>query len=101
VPAEPVAARVVVRIQPVAAQGGQVDPAHERRLVVDDDELLVVAVERALSRVERHRDARAAGELVTRLPHFAAIRMEQWQRRARPGEDAHVDSLRRLGEQLS
>ena len=101
VPAEPFAARVVVRVQPVAGQGGQVDPAHERRLVVDDDELLVVAVERALSRVERHRDARAAGELLARLPHLAAIRVEERQRRARPGENAHVDSLRRLGEQLS
>src|SRR5213075_966679 len=77
------------------------DPAHERRLVVDYDELVVVAVERALSRVERHRDARAAGEFLARLPYLAAIRVEQRQRRARPGKNTHVDSLRRLGEQLS
>ena len=101
VPAEPVAGRVLVRVEPVARQGGQIDPAHERRLVVDDDELLVVAVERALPRVERHGDAGAAGELVARLPHLAAGRVEQRQRGARPGEDTHVDSLRRLGQELA
>src|SRR6476469_6998946 len=81
------------------SQRGQVDHAHERRLVVDDDELLVVAVEWTLSRVERHRDARAAGELLARLPHLAAIRVEQRQRRPRPGKNTHVDSLCRLGQQ--
>jgi hypothetical protein len=71
VPAEAAAARVLARIEPVARQVGQVDPADERDLVVDDDELLVMAVERPLLRVERHRDARAIYELVpcpTNLP---------------------------------
>ena len=101
VPAEPVAGRVIVRVEPVSRQRSQVDPADERGLVVDDDQLLVVAVERPLPRVERHRDARAAGELVARLPHLSAVRVEERQRRACPGEDAHVDSLRRLGQELA
>src|SRR5439155_1381969 len=83
------------------AQRAQGAPAHERRLVVDDDELLVVAVERALPRVERHGDAGAAGELVARLSHLAAGRVEQRQRSAGPGEDTYVDSLRRLGQELT
>ena len=100
VPAQPVAARVIVRVEPVPAQRRQVDPADEGRLVVDDDELLVVTVERPLLRVEAHRDACVADELVTRLSHLAPVRMEERQRRARPREHAHIDSLGRLGEQL-
>ena len=63
-PAEPVARAGARSSRAGRRQGRQVDPADERRLVVDDDELLVVAVERTLPRVERHRDPRAAGELV-------------------------------------
>ena len=60
VPAERAAIRVVARVEPVAAERGQVDPADERDLAVDDHELLVVAVHRPLAGVERDRDARAA-----------------------------------------
>src|SRR5574337_1072733 len=56
--ATPGAPRVVSGVEPVSAESRQVDPAHERRFVVDDDELLVVAVERALLGVEAHRDPR-------------------------------------------
>ena len=99
-PAEAVAVRMLARVEPVPREAGQVDPADERNLVVDHDELLVVAVERPLLRVERHRDPRAAHELLARLAHLLAVRMEERQRRARPGEHAHVDALGRVREQL-
>jgi len=60
----------------------------------------VVAVEGSLLRVERHRDPRAADELVTRPSHLAAVGMEQWQGRSGPREHPHVDPLGRVGEQL-
>jgi hypothetical protein len=101
VPAEPVAARVSARVEPVAPEAGQVDPPDECDLVVHDDELLVVAVERTLARVERHRDPGAAGELVARHSHLASGRVEERQRCSRPGEHAHGDALGGVGEQLA
>jgi len=52
VPAEGGARRVVLRVAAIAGEGGPVDPADERDSVVDDNRLLVVAVERPLTRVE-------------------------------------------------
>ena len=100
-PAEPVAPWVIARVEPVAPQGREVDPAHERGLVVDDDELLVVAVEGTLSCVERQRDPRAADELLARPPNLAAVRMEEWQRGAGPGEHTNVYSLGGFREQFA
>ena len=88
------------RVEPVAAQARQVDPADERDLVVDDDELLVVAVERPLTCIERHRDPRTVDEIVARLAHLAAIRVEERQRRTGPGEHPDVHSPGRFCEQL-
>jgi hypothetical protein len=92
---------MLARVEAVARECRQVDPAHERRLVVDDDKLLVMAVEGTLARVERHRDPRPARQLVARLPYFSAVRVEQRERRAGPGENAHVDALGSLREQLA
>ena len=99
VPAEPVARRMDAVIESLPAERRQVDAADERNAVVDDHELLVVAVHGALLRVERHRDSRPGDELVAHLPYLAAVGMEERQRRARPREDPHVDALGRIGEQ--
>src|SRR4051812_7112547 len=45
VPAEPAARRVRVRVVAVASELGEVDATHERDLLVDDHELLVMAVQ--------------------------------------------------------
>jgi hypothetical protein len=52
------------RVEAVACQRGEVETADIGDAVVDDNELLVVAVHRALARVELHVDARAPRELV-------------------------------------
>ena len=48
--------RVLGVVPAVARERGEVDPADERDLVVDDHELLVMAVHRALARVEHASD---------------------------------------------
>ena len=57
VPAVGVAGRVTRRVPAVGAQRGQVKAADERDLVVDDQQLLVVAVEQVLVGVQGARDA--------------------------------------------
>ena len=80
---------------------GQVDPADERDLVVDDHELLVVAVQRARARVARRADLRPARQLVARVARRGAVGGERVRRRARPHEHADVDALGRVGEQFA
>ena len=92
---------MLARVEPVACQAREVDSTDERDLVVHHDELLVVAMERALLCVESHRDARPTDELVARPPHLAAVGMEERQRRARPGQHAHVDALGGVRKQLA
>src|SRR2546430_2526329 len=53
VPAEPPAGRMRGRVEPVAAESRQVDPADEGDPPVDDHKLLVVAMEGPLAVVER------------------------------------------------
>ena len=101
VPADLRARRMVIRVEPVAGLGGQVDPADERDAVVDHDRLLVVAMERPLFRIELELDARVAGQLGSHLANVAARRAEERQRRAGPGQHADVDALRELGEQVA
>ena len=60
---------MIAAVEAIAAERGQVDPADERDLAVDDHELLVVAMHRALVGVERALHARAADELVAHAPH--------------------------------
>ena len=86
---------MVARVEPVAAERGEVDPADERGLAVDDDELLVVAVHRPLVCVERERDARAVRERVADGGDAAPVGVEERQRRSRPRQHAYLDALRR------
>ena len=58
--------RVLVGVVAVAGQRGQVDAADERQLVVDDHELLVVAVHHPRAGVELALDLRAAHEPLAR-----------------------------------
>ena len=61
VPAQAPAGRVPARVPAVAAEVGEVDAADEGDLVVDHDELLVVAVQEALARVDVPRGCRCRG----------------------------------------
>jgi hypothetical protein len=92
---------VGVRVVAVAAELREVDAADERDLVVDDHELLVVAMERARARVARGLDLRPVRELVARRADRAAIGGERVRRRARPHQHADVDALGRVGEELA
>jgi len=88
-------------VSAVAAEQAQVDPAHEGHSVVHDDELLVVAVQRPFPVVQRAADPGAAHKSVSPLAHLAAGRMKEGQRSAGPGQDAHINSLGRFGEELA
>ena len=101
VPADVRPRRMVVPVETVARLGGEVDPADERDAVVDDDRLLVVAVHRPLLRVERALDLRVADEAIAHLPHVFARRAEERQGCACPHQDANVDALRQLAEQVA
>lgn len=101
VPAERVARRMVAVVEPLAPERREVDPTDEGDPIVDDDELLVMTVHRSLVRVEGHRDARAANQLVAHAPHLSPIGMEERQRCAGPREHANVDPLRGVGEKLT
>jgi hypothetical protein len=58
---------MVAAVVAIAAERGEVDAADEGEFAVDDHELLVVAVHRALVRVERASHARSADQLIARL----------------------------------
>jgi hypothetical protein len=101
VPAHAASRRMLRCVVAIAAEVRQVDAADERNLVVDHDELLVVAVQRTLVRVQRRLDARAAHELVAASAHGSATRREHGYRSPRPQQHAYVDRCCRLGEQLA
>ena len=101
VPAQAAAHLMVAAVEAVAAERGDVDAADERDLVVDDHELLVVAVHRALVGVERAVHARSAHEPLARIAHGRAVGREQRQRRAAPQQHPDVDSLGQIAEQIA
>jgi hypothetical protein len=86
------------RVIPITAEVGQIDPADKSDLVVDNDELLVVAVHRALLRVQRGLDTRPAHELIAPPAHRGPARREHRHRRAGPQQHANVDRLCRLAQ---
>ena len=59
----------------------------------------MVTVHRPLLRIERDLDARPVHQPVAHLAYLAAVGMEERERRARPGEHADRDPLRRLSQQ--
>src|SRR5207249_10958071 len=62
VPAGGPSRRMSLPIPAVAVETGQVDASHECDSVIDDDRLLVMAVQRALARIERALDLGASHE---------------------------------------
>ena len=93
------ARRVLLCVPALALVVRQVDAADERDAIVDDDELLVMAVHRPFLRVGGKPYSRAELE---RMPHAVdvlAVRMEEGQRRAGPDEHVDVDALGELCEQ--
>ena len=99
VPAELAPGRVAGGVEAVAGLVGQVDAVDERDLVVDDDRLLVVAVDRVLARVAVGLDLRVARQVLDLGLDLLARRVEERDRRAGPDHDAHVDPLGQLGQQ--
>ena len=89
------------RVITITAEIGQVDSADKRDLVVDHDQLLVVAVHRTLVRVQRSLDPRPAHELIAPRAHQRPTRREHRHRSARPQQHANVDRLGRLAQQLA
>jgi hypothetical protein len=86
-------------VEPVAGERGEIETADVGDPVVDDHELLVVAMHRAFLRVELHLDLRAPRQLLAHRAHFRAIRMEERQRRPRPREHAHGATRRGVGKE--
>ncbi len=84
VPAEPPACRVIARVPAVAGHVGHVDPPDECELAVDDQRLLVMAVERVLPRIRLALDLRRACELLHPRFHLLAGRMEDRHRARQP-----------------
>ena len=76
-------------VETVAGEIREVDAAHEGQLVVDDHELLVVAVQRPLVRVERAHDGAVLAERIAHAAHGAPRHRIQRQGRAAPEQHAH------------
>jgi hypothetical protein len=89
VPAHPPAPRMLGRVITITAKIRQIDAADKRELVVDHDELLVVAVHRALVRVQRGLDPRPAHELIAPRAHRSPPRREHGHRS--PQQHPNVD----------
>src|SRR5690242_9930475 len=88
-------------IEAVAAELGQIDAAHEGELVVDDNELLVVAVNRVFTGIKVALDSRAGAECVADLPHGLPGWFEHRRWRARPEQKPDGASLRDLREEIA
>ena len=101
VPAERGAGAMGARVEAVPRLRGQVDAADEGDAVIDDDRLLVVAVQRALARIQRAADPRTADQVVAHRPDGPARGREDRQRRPRPGEHADVDPIGGLRQQVA
>src|SRR5438093_615855 len=76
----------------------EVDPTDERDAVVDDDRLFVMAVQRALVRIERALDLRMSSELLANPPHLASGGTEERQRRAGPDQHTDIETLGEIGK---
>jgi hypothetical protein len=85
-------------IEAVARLVGEVYTADEGDTVVDDDRLLVVAVQGPLLRVEGALDLGAADELFPHRSNLPTGRPEEGKRSPGPDEHSDVDPLGELGE---
>ena len=100
VPAEASPRRMPGAVETVAREIREVDAAHERQLVVDDHELLVMAVQRPLVRVERAHDGAALHSASRTLAHGAARHRIHRQGRPAPEQHAHGHAAGGVREQV-
>ena len=100
-PSQTPAHQMIAGIETIAAERGQVDTPDERDLAVHDDELLVVAVHRALVEIKRALNARAADQLLAHVAHGRARRREDRKRRSPPQQYPDLHSLGQLGEKIA
>ena len=99
-PAQAAASRVPRLIEAVAGEIGQVDPADERDLVIDDHQLLMVTMQRTFMRIQSTNHRASSAELVSNAPHCAPGNRIEGQGRAGPQEHANRDARRHLSEQV-
>jgi hypothetical protein len=90
---------VGIRVEPVARLRRQIDPADEGDVVVDHDDLLVVAMHGPFLRIRDRLDLRTGRERVESARHVLAIGAEERQRRAGPDQDAYRNPLGELCEE--
>src|SRR5579884_75027 len=79
-PAEPSLRRMAARVVPVSGKVGHVDAADERQLVIDDDRLLVVAMERMLAGIRLRTNASSPGKCAKCVAHLVASRVKHRKR---------------------
>ena len=101
VPAKAPARRMTRPVEPVAGEVGEIDAAHEGQLVVDDHELLVVAMQRPFMRIERAHDLVALAERFPDAAHGTSRDRIQRQGSTSPEEHAHRHPASRVGEQIA
>ena len=72
VPAQPFGVEVRGAVEPVATEIRQVDAAHERHRAVDNHQLLVVTVHRAVAVVQSALNGSSAQEILHQLSRLGA-----------------------------
>src|SRR5215475_12425138 len=93
VPPEAPPRRMVGGVEAIAAVVADVDAADERDLAVDNDGLLVVAMERMLPRIGLAMDPGPAREHVDRVSYLPAGGLECRHGRSSPHEHPNVNPL--------
>jgi hypothetical protein len=101
VPSQPAVHQMIAAVKTIAAERGQVDTPHKRDLAVHDDELLVVAMHRALVEIKRALNACAPDELLAHASHGRTGRRKDRHRRSPPQQHPDLDSLGQVGEQIA
>src|SRR5438105_6937375 len=90
---------MIRRIEAITRKRGEVDATDECDSIVHDHELLVVAVERPLLRVEANSDLRAELERMAHAVDVLAVGAKERQRRTGPEQNTDLDAFGDLLEQ--
>jgi hypothetical protein len=98
VPADARTKRMPVRVKAITRLRREVDPTDKRHAVIYNDRLFVMAVHRALVRVECALDLRMSGEIVADLPHLTSRGTEERQRSAGPDQHTDIEALCEIGK---
>lgn len=100
VPADARTKRMPVRVIAITRLRREVDPTDERHAVIYNDRLFVMAVHRALVRVECALDLRMSGEIVADFPHLTSRGTEERQRSAGPDQHTDIETLGEIGKKV-